>query len=114
MKDLGSLLVHPLFRRLGWTLVSFLWQGALVAVLLACVNSLLLRRRPGVRYAAACGALLLMAALPIATFASKAGGAVSVVHGAGSGAAYSAEGLSASHPRFPSVEGSPAAAFARF
>ena len=35
MRDLGTFLANPLFRRLGWALAAFLWQGTLVAVLLA-------------------------------------------------------------------------------
>src|ERR1700712_2240728 len=52
---------------LGWTLAHFLWQGALVAALL----SLALRtcRTARARHDLALAALLLMALLPIATFA---------------------------------------------
>ncbi len=54
---------------LGWTLLHFLWQGALIAFLLACVLSLFDARSPQPRYVASCTALLLMIAAPIATFA---------------------------------------------
>jgi beta-lactamase regulating signal transducer with metallopeptidase domain len=68
MRDLATLIQNPLWTKLGWTLAAFLWQGTLVAGLFACVNALLARRGPSVRYAAACLALLVMLACPIATF----------------------------------------------
>jgi beta-lactamase regulating signal transducer with metallopeptidase domain len=68
MKELGALLGSPLFQRLGWALFAFLWQGALVAALVACADIALGRRKAAARYAVGCGALLLMLALPIATF----------------------------------------------
>jgi GWxTD domain-containing protein len=53
----------------GWTLIHFLWQGTLVAIILACVLALLSRRSAQSRYLAACVALVLMAILPLSTFA---------------------------------------------
>jgi TonB family protein len=53
----------------GWTLLHFLWQGALVAIILACILALLSRRSAHARYLAACAALILMAVLPLITFA---------------------------------------------
>ncbi len=53
---------------IGWTLLHFLWQGALIALVLACVLALLRGRSPQPRYLAACTALLLMVMLPIVTF----------------------------------------------
>jgi TonB family protein len=53
---------------LGWALLHFVWQGALVALLLWCALALVDVRRPRVRYALCCGALVLLAALPLATF----------------------------------------------
>ena len=68
MKDLALLFENPAFRRLGWALAAFLWQGTLVAAILSCVNALLSRRDPRARYAAGCVALLLMLLLPAATY----------------------------------------------
>lgn len=68
MKDLALFLGDPAFRRLGWALVSFLWQGTLVAAILFCVNALLSRRDPRARYAAGCAALLLMLLLPAVSY----------------------------------------------
>lgn len=61
------------FGALGWALFHFLWQGALVAALLAAFRPALARRSPTLRYAVACGALALMLVLPVATAWSLAG-----------------------------------------
>jgi len=55
-------------RTLGWTLLHFLWQGAAVASVLACLNPTLRRAAPQARYVLACGSLLLMLVLPGLTF----------------------------------------------
>ena len=52
--------------RLAETLVAFLWQGALIACLLASSNLIL--RRAATRYAAACAALAALFLFPLATF----------------------------------------------
>lgn len=54
---------------LGWTLLHSLWQGALVVVLLAPGLWLNRRSSPNLRYALACGALLLCLLLPVLTYA---------------------------------------------
>jgi hypothetical protein len=59
---------QSLLHALGWTLLHFCWQGALIAVLLWCVLALLSERTPQQRYIAACTALMLMAVLPLVTF----------------------------------------------
>jgi beta-lactamase regulating signal transducer with metallopeptidase domain len=53
-------------NRLAGTLVAFLWQGALVAVLLAAGNLIL--RKASTRYAAACAALGALLLFPVVTF----------------------------------------------
>jgi len=53
---------------LGWTLIHFLWQGALIALLLAILNGSLGRAASRARYAASCVAMLLMLACTVATF----------------------------------------------
>jgi len=65
MSPLSFLSDQPWVERLGWTLVHFLWQGALIAALYA-----FLRRSAGARtrYAIACVALAAMAVAPIVTF----------------------------------------------
>lgn len=75
MNSVETLFQLPWIARLGWTLLHFLWQGALIAALLA-----VLRRFTGdrsaapQRYAAACGALALMALAPVATFLALSAG----------------------------------------
>jgi beta-lactamase regulating signal transducer with metallopeptidase domain len=58
---------RPEARTLALTLLHFVWQGALVAGLLAAANLLLVKASARTRYAAACGALLAMLAMPLAT-----------------------------------------------
>ncbi|HEX8703640.1 MAG TPA: M56 family metallopeptidase [Myxococcaceae bacterium] len=52
---------------LGWALIHLLWQGALVAVLLAFALRVLGRKAATARYALACTALLMMLVLPVTT-----------------------------------------------
>jgi TonB family protein len=59
----GIWMVHAL----GWTVLYFCWQGVAVGVMLWCALALIGPARARVRYAAACGALGLMVALPAAT-----------------------------------------------
>src|SRR5947207_8760698 len=55
-----------LTHALGWTLLHFLWQGALIAVLLAAALAIL--RSASSRYAVSCAAMMLMLAGAAATF----------------------------------------------
>src|SRR5687767_12761158 len=68
MRTVETLLAHPVFQTLGWTLLHFVWQGALVALLYAGVSLTLRRSTANARYTFACLSLLLMLALPVATF----------------------------------------------
>ena len=47
----------------GWTLLHFLWQGAAIALFLAVGLRFAMRSVPQVRYAMACGGLMLMAGM---------------------------------------------------
>ncbi|MBM4026803.1 MAG: hypothetical protein FJ280_15580 [Planctomycetes bacterium] len=67
MSLLEHLFAPGTIERLGWMLVHVLWQATAVAVLLAICLRLLRKAGPNLRYALACSALGLMAALPIAT-----------------------------------------------
>ena len=60
MTQAPALLQFLRFERLSDTLAQFLWQGALIAAIAAAANLLLARRRPEIRYAAFCAALLAM------------------------------------------------------
>lgn len=51
---------------MAWALLDFVWQGLLVGWGAALLLALLRKARPQVRYAVACAALLLCAALPVA------------------------------------------------
>ena len=68
MTALEHFVSPTLVRALGWTLLHSLWQGALVAAMLAGALLLLRRQRAEVRYAASAGALGLIAALAGLTF----------------------------------------------
>ena len=68
MTALEHFVSPTLVRALGWTLLHSLWQGALVAAMLAGALLLLRRQRAEVRYAASVGALGLIVALAGLTF----------------------------------------------
>ena len=51
----------------GWTLVHFVWEGAVIAAIAAILLRALRDRSPQSRYAVACGALLVMLAAPAVT-----------------------------------------------
>lgn len=65
---LRSLSSDATVRALGWTLVHFLWQGALVAVVLELVLASLRRAGSETRYALRCAALVSMGLAPAITF----------------------------------------------
>jgi beta-lactamase regulating signal transducer with metallopeptidase domain/HEAT repeat protein len=56
-----------LIEAVGWALLHFVWQGALVAVLVALALASMRRTSASLRYAVSVGALFTMAALPAAT-----------------------------------------------
>ena len=68
MNLMETLFHQPLIIALGWTLLDFLWQGALIALLFGAADLLLRGASAGVRYGTACVAMLLMLATGIATF----------------------------------------------
>jgi D-alanyl-D-alanine endopeptidase (penicillin-binding protein 7) len=55
-----------LITSLGWTLLHFVWQGALVGCMTAALLALLRNAKPEQRYAVACLALLVCLAWPVA------------------------------------------------
>jgi uncharacterized protein (TIGR03435 family) len=59
---------QPWVERLGWTLVHFLWQGALIGLVYAAARALARPARPNVRYLLACTALGTMLAAPVVTW----------------------------------------------
>jgi len=68
MSTLENFVSPALTRALGWTLLHSLWQGALVAAVLAGALLLLRRQRAEVRYVASAGALGVVVALAGITF----------------------------------------------
>ena len=67
MNGIEMILAGPLGKAIGWALVHLLWQGVLVAAILAATLALLQRQTANARYLASCGALILLVALGIAT-----------------------------------------------
>src|SRR5437867_2676790 len=52
---------------LGWTLVHFLWEGALIAALFAIGQILMRRASSDLRYVTGCAAMFAMLAAPVFT-----------------------------------------------
>jgi len=69
MTAIELFLNQPWVARVGWTLVHFLWQGTLLAVLLAAARGLAGRwLTPRARYALACCTLGAMTLAPLVSF----------------------------------------------
>ena len=69
MSAMQNLLTQTWVQHLGWTLVQFLWQGTLIALLFATLRVLFRGRMTAHgRYNLACSALGLMVAAPVLTF----------------------------------------------
>lgn len=62
--------LEPVVESLAWTLVHFLWQGSLAAMLLGATLFFLRGTDARWRYGAGCTALTLMALAPLVTFAT--------------------------------------------
>ena len=69
-----SIQTIPVVAALGWTLIHFLWQGAIAALLLAIFKAALKNHTANLRYLASCAAMLVMLALPLVTFVSVSSG----------------------------------------
>lgn len=63
-----------LVTSVGWTLLHFVWQGALIGCVTAVALIAMRNARPGQRYALACSALLLCVAWPACELASRMAG----------------------------------------
>lgn len=61
-------LEHPVAETLGWSLWHFLWEGALIAVIIAMLMAAMRRSTPQRKYLVLCGGLFLMSACPLITF----------------------------------------------
>jgi len=67
MLILEDILSQEIIQRLGWTLLHFIWQAAVVALLLAIMLRLLRKSAANVRYIIACLAFTLIVLLPVIT-----------------------------------------------
>jgi beta-lactamase regulating signal transducer with metallopeptidase domain len=67
MNGIGMLFGTPLAEAIGWALLHLLWQGLLVAAILAATLALLSKQSANARYLASCGALALLVVLGAAT-----------------------------------------------
>ncbi|HSC47058.1 MAG TPA: M56 family metallopeptidase [Gammaproteobacteria bacterium] len=72
MSDVNNWLDTPLAYHLGWTLVHFLWQGALAGIVYAALRHAASRGSPQLRYGLGLLALAMLVALPCFTFAHLA------------------------------------------
>ena len=77
MPDLWTLFDAPAISVWGWTLLHFVWQGALLAAVVAGALRLLHDHRPEVRYAVSCAALGGLLLLPVGTALVLSDGALS-------------------------------------
>ncbi|HYM60805.1 MAG TPA: M56 family metallopeptidase, partial [Thermoanaerobaculia bacterium] len=62
-----SWLTGPLAQAIGWALVHLVWQGAVIAALLAATLMLMQRRTASARYVVSCAALAFLLACGVAT-----------------------------------------------
>jgi beta-lactamase regulating signal transducer with metallopeptidase domain len=66
---LSSSLTGPMAQAIGWALLHLLWQGVLVAAILAATLALMKRQSANARYLASCGAMIALLVLLVATAA---------------------------------------------
>ena len=67
MNGISTLLGTPLAQAIGWALLHLLWQGLLVAAILAATLALLSKQSANARYLSSCGALALLVVLGAVT-----------------------------------------------
>ena len=68
MNTMELMLGNELAQAAGWTLLHFVWQGCLIALLPFIVRAVSTRQAAQLRYGTACLALLMMAVTPPLTF----------------------------------------------
>jgi len=64
---LENILSQEIIQKLGWTLLHFIWQAAVVALLLAILLRVLRKSTANLRYIIASLALALIVLLPVIT-----------------------------------------------
>src|SRR5262245_56467984 len=80
MNTLHFFVSQPWIERLGWVLVHFLWEGALIAAAYALARPWRSRTASAnARYSIACGALVAMMAAPVLTYPFMRGSAAAPV-----------------------------------
>jgi beta-lactamase regulating signal transducer with metallopeptidase domain len=84
MNGFDNLFGTPLAQAIGWALVHLLWQGLLVAAILAATLALLSKQSANARYLASCGALIALVSLGAATAYRSYDGGHATVAGSGS------------------------------
>jgi len=67
MLILQDILSQEIIQKIGWTLLHFIWQAAVVALLLAILLRVMRKSTPDLRYIFACLALTLIVLLPVIT-----------------------------------------------
>ena len=65
---MGGPAESAVLQHLAWSLIHFLWQGALVGLLYWCARRALRNATPQARYVLALGTLLVLMLLPLCTF----------------------------------------------
>jgi beta-lactamase regulating signal transducer with metallopeptidase domain len=103
MSMLEATATVPLVSALGWALVHFVWQGTLIAAVLAAVLCGLRRRSADARYVTCCAAMALMALAPVVTFAALLRGQPAPVHGGAGGLLPPAAGTAATWSRLDAL-----------
>ncbi|HSN18892.1 MAG TPA: M56 family metallopeptidase [Gammaproteobacteria bacterium] len=78
MSALEALHHSPLAYHLGWTLVHFLWQGALTGAIYGCLRYVMKEASPQSRYLLSLTTLAALALLPVVTFIYLLGTPVSI------------------------------------
>lgn len=68
MAALENILPPQIVQKLGWTLLHFVWQAGVVALLLAILLRALRKSTPNIRYIVACAAMALIILMPTITF----------------------------------------------
>ncbi len=68
MKALELFLSQPMVLRLGWTLVHFIWQAALIAVTVAIVLKCIKKQAATLRYAIASLSLVMVVVAGVVVF----------------------------------------------
>jgi beta-lactamase regulating signal transducer with metallopeptidase domain/5-hydroxyisourate hydrolase-like protein (transthyretin family) len=68
MNAIQYILGFPWVQPLGWTLIHFLWQGALIGLIASILVRVTRRSSSKIRYLLACGLLALCVVIPVVTF----------------------------------------------